>query len=230
MGIGLFGKLPAKRDFIAANVAREFLTRWEEWMQASIAASKTTMGDQWLSSYLQAPLWRFHLGADVCGVPAAGVFMASIDGVGRHFPLTAVYCGAADMQLPALDDPEAEPWFHAVEELLLASLDPAEEFDTVLKRCAAFDAPPIQPAPAPTANIFQKGSLYGVRAASPADATDAFDQIAVATARDLARQSSSWWTIGGEHFAPTAMMTRGLPEPFLFSQMLSAPSVEEAVT
>lgn len=227
MGIGLFGKLPAKRDFIAANVAREFLTRWEEWMQASIAASKTVMGEQWLSHYLQAPLWRFHLGADVCGVPAVGVFMPSIDGVGRHFPLTAVYCGAVDAQLPALDDAEADFWFHGVEDLLLSCLDPAEEFDAVLQRFSAFDGPAVQPLPETKPDIFRAGTAYGVHVADPSEAGAAFGMIAAATAQDMARRSSFWWTIGGENFAPTALVAEGMPDPYHFNRMLSAPLAAE---
>lgn len=32
MSAGLFGKLPAKRDFIAANAPRRFLEVWEPWI------------------------------------------------------------------------------------------------------------------------------------------------------------------------------------------------------
>ena len=40
MPAGFFGKLPAKRDFIAANASRRFLEVWEPWLQASVATSK----------------------------------------------------------------------------------------------------------------------------------------------------------------------------------------------
>ena len=44
MPAGLFGKLPAKRDFIAANAPRRFLEVWEPWLQAGVATSKQMLG------------------------------------------------------------------------------------------------------------------------------------------------------------------------------------------
>ena len=88
MTAGLFGKLPAKRDFIAANAPRRFLEVWEPWLQASVATSRQMLGAGWGETYNRAPIWRFWLGADFCGEAMIGAFMASIDGVGRSFPLT----------------------------------------------------------------------------------------------------------------------------------------------
>ncbi len=42
MSAGLFGKLPAKRDFVAVNAPRRFLETWEPWLQSSVATSKQT--------------------------------------------------------------------------------------------------------------------------------------------------------------------------------------------
>ena len=46
MSAGLFGKLPAKRDFVAANAARRFLEVWEPWLQAGVATSRQMLGDE----------------------------------------------------------------------------------------------------------------------------------------------------------------------------------------
>ena len=47
MSAGLFGKLPAKRDFVAVNAPRRFLETWEPWLQSGVATSKQTSGTAW---------------------------------------------------------------------------------------------------------------------------------------------------------------------------------------
>ena len=80
MAAGLYGKLPAKRDFVAANAPRRFLEMWEPWLQASVATSRQTLGENWLPAYNSAPIWRFWLGAGLCGedsrLQAGGFFRA----------------------------------------------------------------------------------------------------------------------------------------------------------
>ncbi len=63
MPCGLFGKLPAKRDFIAIAVPRAVLNAWEPWIQEGLSASRLALGDTWIEAYLRAPIWRFWLGA-----------------------------------------------------------------------------------------------------------------------------------------------------------------------
>ena len=89
MRCGLYGKLPAKRDFVAISAPREFLAVWEPWLQGSISASRLALGNSWQAVFLRAPIWRFWLGAGLSGNTIAGAFMPSVDGVGRYFPLTA---------------------------------------------------------------------------------------------------------------------------------------------
>ena len=86
MPCGLYGKLPMKRDFISVSTPQAFLERWEPWIQGGIAASRVALGAQWQDIFLRAPIWRFWLGAEICGRPAMGSFMPSVDGVGRFFP------------------------------------------------------------------------------------------------------------------------------------------------
>ena len=65
MQCGLFGKLPVKRDFVAINLPRGLLTLWENWLQASVAASREVLGRDWQDTFLTAPIWRFWLGQDL---------------------------------------------------------------------------------------------------------------------------------------------------------------------
>ena len=56
MRCGLFGKLSAKRDFIALATPRHFLEAWEPWVQASLSASRHQLGDQWQQTFLTMPV------------------------------------------------------------------------------------------------------------------------------------------------------------------------------
>jgi len=144
MAAGLYGKLPAKRDFVASNAPRRFLETWEPWLQASVATSRQTMGEGWLAAYNSAPIWRFWLGAAICGEAMIGAFMASIDGVGRSFPLT-LFCGEG---AESLAPPELEPnhaWCESAEDILLEALSHESDYETIAARVAALAQPLTQP-------------------------------------------------------------------------------------
>src|SRR5579872_6326200 len=104
MPAGLFGKLPAKRDFVTANVSRRILNVWEPWLQSGLGRSKQMLGQGWTDAYNRAPIWRFWLGSDFCGEATIGAFMPSVDGVGRPFPL-AIFAGEGDISVapPEID-------------------------------------------------------------------------------------------------------------------------------
>lgn len=91
---GLFGKLPARGDFVRAGLPRGFVQPWDDWLQLVIAGSRTQLGEKWLPAWMEAPIWHFALPAGMCGDdPVLGVWMPSVDRAGRHFPLTlAMIC------------------------------------------------------------------------------------------------------------------------------------------
>src|SRR5262249_28369685 len=100
MRCSLFGKLAAKRDFIAVAAPRAFLDAWEPWMQSSVSASQHSLGRAWHGAFLAAPIWRFWLGADICGTTVLGAFMSSLDGMGRYYPLTLFACADPGAAIP----------------------------------------------------------------------------------------------------------------------------------
>ena len=59
MRCSLFGKLGAKRDFVALATPRRFLETWEPWVQACMSASRHQLGAEWQNAFLTAPVWRF---------------------------------------------------------------------------------------------------------------------------------------------------------------------------
>lgn len=86
---GAFGKMPALGDFFRLALSPDFVTPWDRWLQAAMVEARARLGDDFQAAYMSAPIWRFTLPAGVAGRSAvSGVLMASVDQVGRLFPLT----------------------------------------------------------------------------------------------------------------------------------------------
>lgn len=139
--IALFGKLPARRDFLARDVPNAVLEVVEPWLQEGLAQSRESLGKGWLEAYLAAPLWRFWWARSLTGAGAAGVLMPSVDRVGRYFPLIAFALAPRGMDF-ALPSPADEPWYLALETALLGALDEDASLETLLSALAALPAGP----------------------------------------------------------------------------------------
>lgn len=88
-GFGAFGKIPAMGDFLRLNLPAGFVQTWDSWMQHSMLSAQEALGAAWPDHYLSAPIWRFTLPAEQAGQAAmSGIVMASVDRVGRQYPLT----------------------------------------------------------------------------------------------------------------------------------------------
>jgi type VI secretion system protein ImpM len=112
---GLYGKVPAHGDFVRRGLPSSFVSPWDAWLAAGIAAARERLGPHWEAAWDSAPAWRFALPPGMCGPdPVAGVMLPSQDQVGRRFPIT----------LAALLAPGAAPpdvaWFDALEAAALA--------------------------------------------------------------------------------------------------------------
>ena len=220
MSAGLFGKLPAKRDFIGMNASRRFLEAWEPWLQAGVAMSKQMLGDAWIETYNRAPIWRFWLGADFCGEAMIGAFMPSVDGVGRSFPL-AIFVGEGDASLAP---PELEPndaWFEAAEAVLLDALEPGATLERIAEKVAALPAPALEPR-------INKDGGFEELAEGGVLARDIGREVSAAflAARRFGRRrafasQTFWWTIGGEGFPSLGLLEVGLPPATRFADMLT---------
>jgi type VI secretion system protein ImpM len=221
MPCGLYGKLPMKRDFISVSTPQAFLERWEPWIQGGIAASRVALGAQWQDIFLRAPIWRFWLGAEICGRPAMGSFMPSVDGVGRFFPLTAFACGEAGSAFPAPQTDPQPAWFAEVEAMLLDTLDEDAAYDRVLETLNNLPSPASTRTPAAEAAIRDLYSATWVTA-DTADSLDAaFASLLVERERRLQAAGCFFWTIGGEDFPPAALFCAGLPDPNVLTTFLS---------
>ncbi|HNI00533.1 MAG TPA: type VI secretion system-associated protein TagF, partial [Rhodocyclaceae bacterium] len=132
---GWYGKIASLGDFASRRLSPDFISRWDGWLQQVMSASRGHLGEAWLNAYLTSPVWRFILFPGVCGESSwVGVFMPSVDKVGRYFPIT-VAC-----ETPAFATTEREfnalaDWLDRIESLALSTLDrtrSAQQFDDAL--------------------------------------------------------------------------------------------------
>ena len=95
--VGLFGKLPARGDFVRENLPRDFADAWDVWWQRGLAETQRRPADEWREAWLEAPVWRFVLPPGLCGASGVlGLWMPSVDKAGRYFPLTIAAIAASD--------------------------------------------------------------------------------------------------------------------------------------
>ena len=143
---GLYGKLPARGDFVCQRLPRAFTEPWDDWIAAALDASREALGAAWLPAWLEAPVWRFALAGGVCGPrKALGLMLPSVDRAGRYFPLAfaalfppAAPDGAAD------ERPDGDaPWLGRCEAAGRAALDQDADPDAIL----ALMGPPPALAP-----------------------------------------------------------------------------------
>ena len=220
MRCGLFGKLSAKRDFIAIATPRNFLEAWEPWLQASLSASRHQLGAQWQQTFLTTPVWRFWLGADVCGMTVAGAIMPSLDGVGRYYPLTLHAIADADAPIAPPDIDAQDDWFGMAENFLLSTLDQQAVFEDVSSALERLAVPRTQSPGADDGKVVALGKGMAAMI-SAGDGFGAALSSLRAASPDVYAAASFWWTNGGGDFPPMALSCRGLPDPYRYSTLLS---------
>jgi type VI secretion system protein ImpM len=221
MRCSLFGKLAAKRDFIALSAPREFLTAWEPWMQGCVSASRDSLGDEWQRAYLTAPIWRFWLGAEICGATIVGAFMSSLDGVGRYYPLTLFARADPGNAIAPPDIDAHDEWLGATEDLLLSTLDKNVTFEAIAGALDQMAAPEQQPTGSPPEGMssLKDGTMAGPLGAN--SFSDLFASLRSANHSSVYAAASFWWTVGGGEYQPLALCCRQMPDPFLFANMLT---------
>ena len=221
MQCSLYGKVPAKRDFIAIGAPREFLDAWEPWLQGAISASRATLGERWQPAFLTAPIWRFWLGADICGRSVVGAFMSSLDGVGRYFPLTLFARADDNAAIPPPEFASQDDWFDAVEGFLMSTLDHGAKFEAMTAELGALPPPFQEPTKPPAQGGQSDRNGSHVLPASGQSFSELFSSIRVRDYAKIYAGSTFWWTIGGEGITPVALSGKGMPDPFLFAAMLT---------
>jgi type VI secretion system protein ImpM len=208
---GVFGKLPARGDFITRRLGRAFVAAWDEWLQQAVVASQSALGASWLDIYLTSPIWHFALGADCCGPNTViGVLMPSVDKVGRYFPLTICHEIAAAPELTGLVA-HAASWYEQAEKLALSTLETRFSIDE-LEAPIGLSLPPAA-SPGPPAPLAAPGIHISVE--TPADLADTIE-----TQGPLPTDRTLWWSAGSTLVKPCCAISRALPRADAFVAFL----------
>jgi type VI secretion system protein ImpM len=216
---GYFGKLPSLGDFVTRELPRDFLDPWDDWLQRSIAESKSVLGDAWLPTYLHSPIWRFVLLRGVCGDKGwAGIVMPSVDKVGRYFPLTLASSIGERVQ-PFQVLMEATAWFEAAEDLALNVLE--EEFvdaDVLASSVAAIDNRVLDDGLAVSPAV--QSNEWGLRLTGATDSTLPSTVCHEMVSFQVGAYSI-WWTPGSDDLSPMSLVAPDLPAPQCFTHLLA---------
>lgn len=97
-GARLFGKLPAHGDFVARGLGVAERDALDAWLSREMLAARAALGADFEDLYDRVPPWRF------AGPDGAGVLVASVDGVGRRFPLYLALAGASENAAGQVED------------------------------------------------------------------------------------------------------------------------------
>lgn len=220
---GFFGKLPGRGDFIGRHLPKSFIEPWDTWLQNAIAESRVQLGGIWRERYCTSPIWRFALGAGLCGPPPyAGILMPSVDRVGRYYPL--VIALPLQPAWPLLVLPAtADAWFRQAEQLALAGLDLDRlDLDDFSRQVAALGEPL---APAPERATADSAATGDAAWYCPVPEATEIASMAPTLADDLLRRAftrfSLWWTEGSERIARCLLICDGLPPVSGFAALLA---------
>lgn len=94
---GLFGKLPARGDFVRESLPRDFTDPWDAWWLRGLAETQQRWQEEWQPAWLEAPVWRFILPPGLCGRNGIlGLWLPSVDKAGRYSPLTIAAAAPGD--------------------------------------------------------------------------------------------------------------------------------------
>jgi type VI secretion system protein ImpM len=222
---GLYGKLPARGDFVGRRLEAEFVASWDEWLQRVIRESRERLAGRWLECFLSMPVWRFALPAGMYSSAGwVGLIVPSVDRVGRYFPLTL----AAAIRQDGIDVPStlarAQPWLDAIEALALDALRPELDFDAFDQRLAqlqlAIDVPAAPASNDDTVPMGMPQGSFEVWQFAPKDPEAPLRQTLERGLLGRRASSALWLTKGGEAHAPCLAVCAGPIPGDRFSALL----------
>ena len=226
--VGFYGKLPTHGDFLRRRTSDAFVSGWDGWLQAGMAASQAALGDRWLDVYLTSPAWRFVCAAGACGpAPLAGVLVPSIDRVGRYFPLTVVAQLPPDIPIVTVAM-QAPSFFSTAERLLVETLAMEDvDFDRFDARVndlgaefARLDLPGEVLLDPSAATLLQGGGNWQVPIESAGQLSPVMDQLLAWQMASAFEPLVMWWTDGSANVDASCLVGAGLPPPSTFGAFL----------
>ena len=234
---GLFGKLPARGDFISRAIDRDLLRPLEDWLLPLVQTARGLLGDGWSAAWHHAPAWRFWIGPDILqgdwkrsmrthDRPGAvtGVLLPSADRQGRHFPLVLVLADehARLMPPPVLSPPDRQ-WYAHCDRLLEAARG-GRDLAEVETELSTLRAPHLPEGAAEMRPLLAQQSLWGQGGMQAGG--DVWTDIRMSDHHLAAACRSYWWTEAPgmtEGVAPpiSVISLAGLPDAETFAFMLT---------
>lgn len=226
MALGFYGKLPSQGDFVTRRLPWVFTEPWDAWLQKGLKYSREQLGDTWLDHYLSAPVWRFRLAPGLAGPTVwAGLWFASVDRVGRHFPLCfARAIPGADSAAAAagLIGPGEDELWPSLEDLALMALDPRISVSQLEQLSLAWEIPPL---PSSTEPVFSHP--VGLRALDVNTSADEARRLC----HQLSSSSALFFTWGSETLPPLILTASDWPDVGHFPTLLgSVPGLPHPIT
>jgi len=222
---GLYGKLPARGDFLSRRLDADFIGAWDAWLQGVMAESRQSLGQRWLECFLSAPVWRFVLPPGMLSKAGwVGLLLPSVDRVGRYFPLTL----AAPVLQDSLDAPstlsKALSWLDALNGLALEALAPELDLDAFDQRLAQLPLPADVPVAAAlnddTVPLGAPQATFQAWQLEPDIADRILRQALEEGSLGLRASSAVWMTRGGGTLAPCLAVCGGLMSGAHFCALL----------
>jgi type VI secretion system protein ImpM len=203
--IGFHGKIPARGDFVQTGLPRSFVAPWDAWTQRMLTASRAALGESWAAAWRETAVWRFVLSPGICGPGSVlGLFLPSVDRVGRYYPLTLA---AVSASVSAAALMEAGDGF----------LDAAE--------CAGRDALAQDLLPQTLAARLAAAASAPPSSGSPRAGARGAGDPGVGPGR-CPEAGALWWTAGAPRVPAGAFATAALPDETAFVAMLDSARLE----
>ncbi|MBL4929576.1 type VI secretion system-associated protein TagF [Fuscibacter oryzae] len=185
MALGVYGKHPAKGDFLGHGVPASVQARLEAWLDAALADAREALGADWQAVWPAAPHLHFWLGEGIWGEAVAGVMAPAQDRVGRRFPLVFLATGMDAPPPPIID--AGQDWQHALSAHAARVLAQAD-LDQPADLLAGLPRPTM--AKGATAAAELRATRQGPEAGT------LWQDLAQADHRRAAAARSYWWTEG----------------------------------
>lgn len=210
--LGIFGKHPARGDFIETGLGPVLLAGLEQWLDATLTTCRAALGPVWEQAWDGAAPRAvcFWMGEALAGEVVVGAMRPSRDKVGRRYPLLVLTAGPAALAPPPPVLSAPDDWMSSLTGLL----------DDILLRTEFESAAGLLASHTVTApsqdGLTGPAELLALR--EDGDLSRLFGDICAADHRRGAAGRSYWWqagTNGARFFSGT-----GLPDGRIFAWFL----------
>lgn len=208
---GLFGKLPAHGDFIYRDLPSTFINVWDQWLQGYVGSTQEQLGEAWLEIYMTSPIWRFAFTEGVIDNNAwAGIFLPSVDRVGRYFPFSIATRLPAQTNVTEFISTRLN-WYQSMEDAALRALDGQLKIDDLIEELN--DSNPMKKATYIRGNGIESPSKMVVQnVGSDHSATAILPFMLDACLASSLQTFSIWSTAGSSVINPCMFVSKGLPQ------------------